>query len=122
MELNQALKIVLDLAEQNMFNDDDMFSEMKQQMDAIENVRLHMQELENPSPIQVVLIGNGMYFQKAYANVPIELTALDEDIEGWGEGKGQLFQTLDSKEYYPLREVVTTDPQIVADILCEFST
>ena len=81
MELNQALKIVLELAEQNMLNDDETFDEMKRQMDAIENVRLHMQELECPSPvlieIQESVLNN--YF-RAVTNVPAQVVHVLGDM------------------------------------------
>ena len=115
MELNQALKIVLDLAEQNMFNDDDMFSEMKQQMDAIENVRLHMQELENPSPIQAVLFTSGGAVHESISNVPMNIIVLDEDTVGDGH-----IVTLSSEgntDYVVGYIPTECDPQRIATIL-----
>ena len=82
MELNKALKIVLELAEQNMLNDPDMPLEMKEQFDAIESVRMHLQELENPSPIQAMLFIHGGVIHESISNVPLVITTLDEDIVG----------------------------------------
>ena len=121
MELNQALKIVLELAEQNMLDtqDPELQEEMYKQFNAVETVRMHMQELENPSPLQVVIVGNGLHVQEVYTNVPAEVTTLDEDLEGCEDGSVRLFHYLGSEEYYPRQETVTTDPQAVADILRE---
>lgn len=121
MELNQALKIVLELAEQNMLDtqDPELQEEMYKQFNAVETVRMHMQELENPSPLQVVIVGNDLHIQEVYANVPAEVMALIEDLEGWNDGKARLFPSLGSEEYYPRQETITVDPQAVADILRE---
>ena len=119
MELNQALKIVLDLAEQNVLNDDETFDEMKQQMDAIENVRLHMQELETPSPLQVVLVVVGGLIQKSYSNVPTEITVLDGDIEGATDESCRCIDAMDGNEYHIGSFDSYTDPTLVADILKE---
>ena len=78
MELNQALKIVLELAEQNMLVDNEMPDEMKQQMDAVENVRLHLQELENPSPVQCIISVDGGLIVEIITNVPTDCTVLGE--------------------------------------------
>ena len=40
MELNQAMKIVLELAQQNVITDPDSAEEYQQQADAIENARI----------------------------------------------------------------------------------
>ena len=121
MELNQALKIVLDLAEQNVLNDDETFDEMKQQMDAIENVRLHMQELETPSPLQVVLVVVGGIIQESYSNVPTEITVLDGDIEGATDESCRCIDAMDGNEYHIGSFDSYTDPTLVADILKEAS-
>ena len=117
MELNKALKIVLELAEQNMLNDPDMPLEMKEQFDAIENVRLHLQELENPSPIQVMLFTHGGVIHDSISNVPVHITVLDEDIDGGGH-----IITLPSEDDtdYVMGHVPTDcDPQRIATILSE---
>ena len=117
MELNKALKIVLDLAEQNMLNDPDMPLEMKEQFDAIESVQMHLQELENPSPIQVVLFMYGGVTCESISNVPVHITVLDEDTDGWG-----ITVTLPSEDNadYVMGHVPTDcDPQRIATILSE---
>ena len=117
MELNKALKIVLELAEQNMLNDSDMPLEMKEQFDAIESVRMHLQELENPSPIQVVLFMYGGVTHGSISNVPVRITVLDEDTEGGG-----YITTLSSEDDtdYVMGHLPTDcDPQRIATILSE---
>lgn len=117
MELNQALKLVLKLAEQNMLNDPDMPLEMKEQFDAIENVRLHLQELENPSPIQVVLFTSGGAVHESISNVPASVIVLDEDTENGGH-----ILTLSSEDDtdYVVGYIPTEcDPQRIASILSE---
>lgn len=99
MELNKALSVVLELAEQNMLDDPEMQDEMLRQINAIESVRAHMQELESPSPLQVVLVIEGGVIQETYSNVPTKITVLGEDIVG----------SLNTN----------TDPTLVADILKE---
>ena len=117
MELNKALKIVLELAEQNMINDPDMPLEMKEQFDAIENVRLHLQELENPSPIQVVLFMSGGAVHESISNVPVHITVLDEDIEGGGHIT--TLSSEDDTDYVVGHAITYCDPQRVAAILSE---
>ena len=117
MELNQALKLVLELAEQNMLNDLDMPLEMKEQFDAIESVRMHLQELENPSPVQAVLFMEGGVIHESISNVPMYITVLDEDIEGGGH-----ITTLPSEDDtdYVVGYIPTEcDPQRIATILSE---
>ena len=117
MELNKALKIILELAEQNMLNDPDMPLEMKEQFDAIESVRMHLQELENPSPIQVVLFMYGGVIHDSISNVPVHITVLDEDIEGGGH-----IITLSSEDgagYIVEHTITYCEPQRVAAILSE---
>ena len=117
MELNKALKIVIDLAEQNMLSDLDMPLEMKEQFDAIENVRLHLQELENPSPIQAVLFTSGGAVHESISNVPMSIIVFDEDTEGGGH-----IITLPSEDNtdYVMGHLPTEcDPQRIASILSE---
>ena len=117
MELNKALKIVMELAEQNMLNDPDMPLEMKEQFDAIESVRMHLQELENPSPIQVVLFTSGGVIYDSISNVPVHITVLDEDIEGGGYIT--TISSEDNTDYVMGRLPTDCDPQRVAAILSE---
>lgn len=119
MELNQALKIVLELAEQNMLVDNEMPDGMKQQMDAVENVRLHLQELENPSPIQVVLITEGGVIHESISNVPAEVTVLDGDLECADQGACRLFESEGATEYLVCGPLTVCDPARVATLLQE---
>lgn len=119
MELNKALKVVLELAEQNMLDDSEMLDEMKQQMDAIENVRLHMQELENPSPVQVVLITEGGVIHESISNVPTVVTVLDGDLEGAESGDVRLFPSEGDAEYLVCGPSTECNPTRVATLLME---
>lgn len=119
MELNQALKIVLELAEQNMLVDNEMPDEMKQQMDAVENVRLHLQELQNPSPLQVVLITEGGVIHESISNVPAEVTVLDGDLECADQGACRLFESEGAIEYLVCGPSTECNPTRVAALLAE---
>ena len=117
MELNKALKIVLELAEQNMLNDTDMPLEMKEQFDAIESVRLHLQELENPSPIQAVLFTSSGAVLESISNVPMSIITLDEDT---GEGGHIITLPSEDNTNYVVGYIPTEcDPQRIASILSE---
>ena len=119
MELNKALKIVIDLAEQNMLSDLDMPLEMKEQFDAIESVRMHLQELENPSPIQVILITEGGVIHESLSNVPTEVTVLEGDLEGAESGNVRLFPSEGDAEYLVCGPSTDCDPARVATLLAE---
>ena len=119
MELNEALKVVVELAEQNMLSDLDMPLEMKEQFDAIESVRMHLQELENPSPIQVVLITEGGVIHESLSNVPTEITILDGDLEGVESGNVRLFPSEGDAEYLVCGPSTDCDPARVATLLAE---
>ena len=119
MELNQALKTVLELAEQNMLDDSELSDEMKQQMDAVENVRLHLQELESPSPIQVVLITEGGVIHESISNVPTVVTVLDGDLDGAESGDVRLFPSEGDAEYLVCGPSTECDPTRVATLLNE---
>ena len=121
MELNEALKLVVELAEQNMLNDPEMHYEMLRQMNAIESVRAHMQELETPSPLQVVLIVDGSVIHEYISNVPAEVTVLDGDIESATDESCRCIDAVDGSEYYISSHNTITDPTLVADILKEVS-
>ena len=119
MELNKALKIVIGLAEQNMLSDLDMPLEMKEQFDAIESVRMHLQELENPSPIQVILITEGGVIHESLSNVPTEVTVLEGDLEGAESGNVRLFPSEGDAEYLVCGPSTDCDPARVATLLAE---
>ena len=72
MELIKALKICLELAEQNIINDGDMPLEMLDQWHATQTLSMHIQELENPSPIVIV---STPYSE--FSNVPASLFCVD---------------------------------------------
>lgn len=119
MELNEALKVVLELAEQNMLNDPEMEFEMLRQLNAIENVRMHMQELQSPSPLQVVLITDGDVIHEAYSNVPTQLVVLDECLDSAADGKVRLFPSQGDEELCVDQPVVVCDPMKVAVLVQE---
>lgn len=121
MELNQALKLVVELAEQNMLNDPEMQCEMLQQMNAVEAVRMHMQELETPSPLQVVIECGGGVIHQVLSNVPTEVTVLDGDTEGATDETCCCIDAMDGNEYCIGSFNSITDPTLVADILEEVS-
>ena len=122
MELNQALKIVLELAEQNMLVDNEMPDEMKQQMDAVENVRLHLQELENPSPVQCIISVDGGLIVEIITNVPTDCTVIDEDIEGASDADVTTLTTMGSLECYISHPTVDCDPTYAAAVLGEIDS
>ena len=119
MELNEALKVVVELAEQNMLNDPEMQDEMLRQLNAIESVRMHMDELENPSPIQVVLITEGGVIHESLSNVPTEVTILDGDLEGVESGNVRLFPSEGDAEYIVCGPSTDCDPVRVTTLVAE---
>lgn len=119
MELNEALKVVVGLAEQNMLNDPEMQDEMLRQLNAIESVRMHMQELQNPSPLQVVLITEGGVIHESLSNVPTEITILDGDLEGVESGNVRLFPSEGDAEYIVCGPSTDCDPVRVATLVAE---
>ena len=119
MELNEALKVVVELAEQNMLNDPEMQYEMLQQLNAIEAVRMHMQELQNPSPLQVVLITGGGVIHESISNVPAVVTVLDGDLGGAEQGDCRLFESEGAAEYLVCGPLTVCDPTRVATLLQE---
>ena len=121
MELNEALKVVVELAEQNMLNDPEMQHEMLRQMNAIESVRAHMQELETPSPLQVVLVVEGGLIQESYSNVPTEIIVLDGDIAGVTDESCHCIDAIGGYVYSIGSLNTNTDPTLVADIIKEVS-
>ena len=119
MELNEALKVVLELAEQNMLSDPEMEFEMLRQFNAIENVRMHMQELQNPSPLQVVLITEGGVIHESISNVPAEVTVLDGDLECAESSGVRLFPSEGDAEYLVCGPSTECNPTRVATLLNE---
>ena len=119
MELNEALKVVVELAEQNMLNDPEMQDEMLCQMNAIETVRMHMQELQNPSPLQVVLITEGGVIHESISNVPAVVTVLDGDMEGAEQGDCRLFESEGGAEFLVCGPHTECNPIRVAALLQE---
>lgn len=82
MELNKALKIVLELAEQNVINDPEMALEMQDQWNAAQTVRMHLTELQSPSPVQIVidLTDASQEDKIVYGNVPFEMLVIDKEF------------------------------------------
>lgn len=119
MELNEALNMVLELAEQNKLDDPEMQDEVLNQGDAIEVVRMHIQELENPSPLQVVLITEGGVIHEAISNVPAVVTVLDCDLEGAEQGNCRLFESEGDVEYSVCSLHAECDPLRTATLLHE---
>lgn len=119
MELNEALKVVVELAEQNMLNDPEMQDEMLRQMHAIETVCMHMQELQNPSPLQVVLLTDGTVIHEAYSNVPTQLVVLDEDMDSAAYRRVRLFPSQRDEEFCVDQPEVDCDPMKVAVLVQE---
>ena len=78
MELNEALKLVLELAEMNAItiyqaiNSNDLMNEHDHQQNAFETFKLHLAELEGPSPIQCVISADGGLITEIVTNVPME--------------------------------------------------
>lgn len=119
MELTEALNIVLELAGQNMLDDSEMHLEMLRQLNAIENVRLHMQELQSCSPLQVVLLTEGGVIHESISNVPTVVTVLDADLEGAEQGAVRLFESEGAAEYLVCGPLTVCDPERVAALLRE---
>ena len=78
MELIKALKICLELAEQNIINDADMPLEMLDQWNAVQTLRMHIEELENPSPIILI---SSPFEKHTVSNVPITLYCMSDSLE-----------------------------------------
>ena len=118
MELNQAINMVLELA-RHMLKDLEIVEEIANQEDAIATLELFQQELQNPSPVQVVLVVEGGLIQESYSNVPTEITVLDGDIEGATDDSCRCIDAMDGNEYRTGSIDSYTDPTLVADILKE---
>ena len=109
MELIKALDLLIACASVNLVN-----QEIK---DAIETVKFHKQELENPSPIQVVLFIHGGVIHESISNVPVSITTLDEDIDGWNHTV--TLASEDATDYDVGCVFTECDPQRIATILSE---
>lgn len=111
MELNKAIELVLELAQQNIINDPEMAN-------AIETVRLFVSESlgENPSPVQMIIQTQGGVIHDIVTNIPVEVTVLDADTESGNE-----IVTIDvpqlTGEFVVGRHNTHTDPSEVASIL-----
>ena len=118
MEINRALELVLELAQQNIINDPEMAQEMAHQLDAIDTLRLFMSESlgENPSPVQVIIQTQGGVIHDIVSNIPVEVTVLDADTEN-----GNDIVTIDvpqlTGEFIVIRHNTQTNPSEVASIL-----
>ena len=111
MELNKALELVLELAQQNIIDEPEMAH-------AVDTVRLFMSESlgENPSPVQVIIQTQGGVIHDIVANIPVEVTVLDADTEN-----GNDIVTVDvpqlTGEFIVIRHSTQTNPSEVASIL-----
>ena len=111
MEINKALELVLELAQQNIINEPEMEH-------AVDTVRLFMSESlgENPSPVQVIIQTQGGVIHDIVTNIPVEVTVLDADTEN-----GNDIVTIDvpqlTGEFVVIRHNTQTDPSEVASIL-----
>ena len=119
MNIQEAFKIVLDLAEQSITHDPEMEQEALTQINAIENLRLLAQELENPSPLQVVLITEGGVIHESISNVPAVVTVLDGDLEGAESGDCRLFESEGGAEFLVYGPNTECNPIRVAALLKE---
>ena len=119
MNIQEAFKIVLDLAEQSIIHDPEMKQEALTQVNAIENLRLLAQELENPSPLQVVLITEGGVIHESISNVPTVITVLDGDLDGAESGDVRLFPSEGDAEYLIYNPSTDCNPTSVATLLSE---
>ena len=124
MELNQAMKIVLDLARQNVIQDPEMAEEHQAQADAIEAVEQFVVESlgANPSPVKVVMVSEGAVIHELLANVPVDFVLLDKEdwtLEDVEQGLIRAIEDLDGDEHYVGRPEVQVDPMRVATIYRE---
>ena len=119
MELNQALKILMELAEANMVEDPEMAEERAMQEEALATAQMHMDELESPSPIQVILITEGGVIHESLSNVPTEITILDGDLEGVEYDNVRLFPSERDAEYIVYGPSTDCDPVRVATLVAE---
>lgn len=118
MELNEAIELVLELAQQNIINDPEMEPEMAHQLEAIETVRLFMSESlgENPSPVQMIIETQGGVVHDILTNIPVEVTVLDADTENGDEVIAIDVPQL-TGEFVVIHPSTQTDPIAVASIL-----
>ena len=119
MELNQALKILMELAEANMVEDPEMAEERAMQEEALATAQMHMQELQNPSPLQVVLITEGGVIHESISSVPAVVTVLDGDMECADQRDCRLFESEGAAEYLVCGPFTECDPTRVATLLRE---
>ena len=128
MELNEALKLVLELAEMNAITDyqagdsDDLVDERDRQQAAFETFKLHLAELEGetfklhlaelegPSPIQCVISVDGGLITEIVTNVPMECTIVIT------------LSSMGDQESYVRQLITGCDPTHVAAILGEIDS
>ena len=118
MELNKALELVLELAQQNIINEPEMEQEMAHQLDAIATLRLFMSESlnENPSPVQMIILTQAGVIHNILTNIPVDVSILDADTENGNE-----IVTVDvpqlTGEFVVIHHSTKTDPIETASIL-----
>ena len=76
MELNQAMKLVLELAQQGVICDPEMQKEYQRQMLAIKTVEAFVDDSlgDNPSPLEVQIASDSEGVTFAVTNVPALVT------------------------------------------------
>ena len=89
------------------------------QEEALATAQMLMDELENPSPIQVVLITGGGVIHEFISNVPTEVTVLDGDLGGAESGNVRLFPSEGDAEYLVGNPSTDCDPARVATLVAE---
>ena len=128
MELNEAMNLVLELAEMNAITDyqagdsDDLIMERNRQQDAFETFRLHLAELEAPSPVQCIISVGGGLIVGVITNVPTDCTVIDEDIEGASDADITTLTTMGNLECYVSRPTADCDPAYAAAVLGEIDS
>ena len=119
MELNQAMKILMELAESNMVEDPEMAEERAKQEDALATMQLHMDELEAPSPLQLVIEMEGGLTHQITSNVPAGVIIIDLDTCSASEDKLKVVPTFSKDVVYVDHPTVVCDPTFMATVVGE---
>ena len=128
MELIEAAKLVLELAEMNAITDyqagdsDDLMDERDRQQNAFETFKMHLAELEGPSPIQCIIVMDNGLITEVITNVPTECTIVDGDIENVSVSDVITLSTKGDQEAHVHHLAAGCDPAHVAAILGEIDS
>ena len=117
MELNQALKILMVLAEGNMIQDPEMAEERAKQEEALESLELYMEELYNPSPLQLVIEMDSGLIQQITSNVPANVIIIYQDICSATEDKLRVLPAFGKDLVYVDQSSALCDPTFIAAVL-----